>query len=116
MQLSPSAKNDDQGVIPHTKASALELAEQVAQGVKTTVSEAVAWAEAKAGKLSAKEEDGTGPHGSLATCAPSDFDAIATGVLPAMLSNEVRDGDQKQKGPNGSEQEKGRVRDSAPAA
>jgi len=109
MQASPSAKNNDQGVMPHATASATQVAENVAQGVKMAVGEALAWAEAKANKLSAKEEDGTGPYGSLATCAPSDFDAIATGVLPAMAPDRVRDGnpggsekDQEQEGPNGA--------------
>jgi hypothetical protein len=64
------------------------MAENVARGVKTAMGDAVAWAEAKAEMLSAKEEDGTGPYGSMATCAPSDFDAIATGVLRAVSSSE----------------------------
>lgn len=60
--------------------STLKAAEEVAKGVKSVVDEAVAWAEEKVGKLSAKEEDGTGPYGSPATCAPSDLDPIATGI------------------------------------
>ena len=40
--------------------------------------------EQKAEKLSAKEEDGSGPYGSTATCAPSEFDVIGQGVLPEL--------------------------------
>jgi hypothetical protein len=74
--------------LSNAATSAKQIAGDVAQGVKTAVGEAVAWAEAKADKLSAKEEDGVGPYGSVATCAPSDFDAISTGgVLPGMASS-----------------------------
>ncbi|KAF2640295.1 hypothetical protein P280DRAFT_526603 [Massarina eburnea CBS 473.64] len=79
----------DKGVIPHVTTSALHVAEVVAKGVKEAVTEAVAWADKKVDKLSETNEDGTGPYGSPATCAPSDFDVIATGVLPGMLSEAV---------------------------
>lgn len=71
-------------MIPHAVASARAAASDVAQGVKAAVSDAVAWTEAKVEKLSAKREDGVGPYGSLSTCAPSDLDPIAQGVLPAL--------------------------------
>ncbi|KAF2711664.1 hypothetical protein K504DRAFT_351973, partial [Pleomassaria siparia CBS 279.74] len=53
------------------------------------VDDAVAWVEKKAEKLS--EEEGVGPYASPATCMPSDLDAIATGILPAVPSQETEE-------------------------
>lgn len=44
---------------------------------------ALEWAEKKAEQLG-EETDDTGPYASPATCAPTDLDPIASGVLPAM--------------------------------
>lgn len=74
--------------------SAAEVVEEVVHGVKTVVDGAIAWAEKKADQLSSKS-DSTGPYTSPATCAPSDLDPIASGVLPAMLVQEKAD----QEGP-----------------
>ncbi|CAI6334613.1 unnamed protein product [Periconia digitata] len=90
------AMESDQAAMPHTEASALQAIENVAKGVKTVVTEAVAWVEDKAGEMTEKQED-TGPYSSLATCAPSDLDVIATGVLPAMPA-EGSESDTKSKG------------------
>jgi hypothetical protein len=79
----------DAPLLPHAASSALSTAAGVASNatftVKTAVDDALAWTEAKVEKLSAKTEDGTGPYGSVSTCAPSDLDPIAQGVLPAAL-------------------------------
>jgi hypothetical protein len=45
--------------------------------------------EQKADKLSNEEEDGVGPYASPGLCTPSDLDAIATGILPAMPSQKT---------------------------
>jgi hypothetical protein len=55
----------------------------VAHSVKAAVDGAFAWAEKKAEKLSSAP-DSTGPYTSQATCAPSDLDPIASGVLATM--------------------------------
>ncbi|KAH6643940.1 hypothetical protein C7974DRAFT_348435 [Boeremia exigua] len=66
--------------------STAKAVEGVVEGVKTVVQEVVAWTEKKADEL-AKSEDHTGPYDSPATAAggTSDFDVIATGVLPATV-------------------------------
>lgn len=51
--------------------------------MKVAVDGAIAWVEKKAEALSS-ESDNNGPYTSPATCAPSDLDPIASGVLPAM--------------------------------
>ncbi|KAF1848388.1 uncharacterized protein K460DRAFT_364365 [Cucurbitaria berberidis CBS 394.84] len=63
--------------------SAAKLVEEVARGMKIAVNEAFTWVEKKTDELSA-EQDSTGPYTSPATCAPSDLDVIASGILPAM--------------------------------
>ncbi|KAH5683181.1 hypothetical protein HBI21_037280 [Parastagonospora nodorum] len=70
--------------------SAAEVVEEVVHGVKTVFDGAIAWAEKKADQLSSGS-DSTGPYTSPATCAPSDLDPIASGVLPAMLVQEKVD-------------------------
>ncbi|KAF1931578.1 uncharacterized protein M421DRAFT_89868 [Didymella exigua CBS 183.55] len=73
-----------------TPAKAVEqvaqVVEDVVEGVKAVVHEAVAWTEKKAEEL-AKSEDRAGPYDSPATAAggTSDLDVIATGVLPATV-------------------------------
>lgn len=64
-------------------SSAVHVVDNVVEGVKSALHEAVAWTEKKADELAKSEE--TGPYGSLATCAGgvSDLDGIAMGVLPA---------------------------------
>jgi len=59
--------------------------------VRTAVDSAIAWAEQKVDKLSA-EQDTTGPYASPATCMPSDLDAIASGILPALPAARQYDG------------------------
>jgi hypothetical protein len=61
-----------------------QVVENVVEGVKSVVHEAVAWTEKKADEL-AHTEDHAGPYDSPATCAGSDLDVIATGVLPATI-------------------------------
>lgn len=63
--------------------TATTIVSEVAQSVKSAVDTAIAWAETKVESLSA-EHDSTGPYTSPATCMPSDLDAIASGILPAM--------------------------------
>jgi len=70
--------------------SAAAVVEEVVHGVKTAVDEAIAWAEKKVDELSSGS-DSTGPYTSPATCAPSDLDPIASGILPAMLVQEEAD-------------------------
>jgi hypothetical protein len=66
---------------------------------------AVAWAEKKVEKLTS-EGDSTGPYTSPATCAPSDMDVIASGVLPAMPTETKReDGDKKEGDAAGTDEE-----------
>ncbi|KAL5378341.1 hypothetical protein PMIN02_011249 [Paraphaeosphaeria minitans] len=43
-----------------------------------------------------KEGNGTGPYGSVSTCAPSDLDAIGQGVLPAL--HDGKEGEEKGEG------------------
>jgi uncharacterized protein YjbJ (UPF0337 family) len=95
---STSSHDGGQSTLSTAAASAKQIAGDVAQGVKTAVGDAMAWAEAKADKLAAKEEHGVGPYGSVATCAPSDLDVISTGVLPAMPSPD-KERDVKTDGP-----------------
>ncbi|PSN64636.1 hypothetical protein BS50DRAFT_78649 [Corynespora cassiicola Philippines] len=91
----------DQGVMPHSP-SAAKVVEEVAQSVKAAVQEAVAWAGEKATKLSEKDEDGVGPYASPATCAPTDLDAIASGVLPAMPSTSTSENEDSDKEAEGN--------------
>lgn len=89
IQSDQEATDGEQGIMPHATVSAVKVAGDIAKGVKAAVDEAVAWAEKKADKLSA-EEGGVGPYASPATCIQtSDLDAIASGVLPAMPSQET---------------------------
>lgn len=55
---------------------------------KAATDEAIAWVEQKAEKLGNEDEEGVGPYASPGLCAPSDLDGIATGVLPALSSQE----------------------------
>ncbi|KAJ4303556.1 hypothetical protein N0V90_002454 [Kalmusia sp. IMI 367209] len=63
---------------------------------RPAVNEAVAWTKAKVEKLSAEKDDGTGPYSSLSTCAPSDLDPIAMGVLPALPTEKEEDVDARE--------------------
>jgi len=70
--------------------SVAKLVEDVAHEVKVVVDGALAWTEEKADKLSS-EQDSARPYTSPATCAPSDFNPIAGGVLATItveVSNE----------------------------
>ncbi|KAI4952865.1 hypothetical protein J4E86_006401 [Alternaria arbusti] len=67
------------------------IVSDVVETVKTAVDSAIAWAEQKVDKLSA-EQDTTGPYASPATCMPSDLDAIASGILPALPATRQYDG------------------------
>ncbi|CAN9413550.1 unnamed protein product [Alternaria sp. RS040] len=81
------------------------IVSEVAQSVKSAVDTAIAWAETKVESLSA-EHDSTGPYTSPATCMPSDLDAIASGILPAMPIARQYDGgvdDEKKKEAKGTE-------------
>jgi hypothetical protein len=84
--------------------TATTIVSEVAQSVKSAVDTAIAWAETKAESLSA-EHDSTGPYASPATCMPSDLDAIASGILPAMPVARQYDGsvDDEKKEAKGTE-------------
>ncbi|RYN37482.1 hypothetical protein AA0119_g663 [Alternaria tenuissima] len=84
--------------------TATTIVSEVAQSVKSAVDTAIAWAETKAESLSA-EHDSTGPYASPATCMPSDLDAIASGILPAMPIARQYDGsvDDEKKEAKGTE-------------
>ena len=84
--------------------TATTIVSEVAQSVKSAVDTAIAWAETKVESLSA-EHDSTGPYTSPATCMPSDLDAIASGILPAMPIARQYDGgvDDEKKEAKGSE-------------
>lgn len=84
--------DNDQAAMSQAKLSKIPALGEVAKGVKTAVTEAVAWVENKANAMAEEKVDGRGPYSSPGTCAPSDLDVIATGVLPAMLSQESRAG------------------------
>ncbi|KAI4634048.1 uncharacterized protein J4E87_001217 [Alternaria ethzedia] len=71
--------------------TAAAIVSEVVQTVKTAVDGAIAWAEKKVDKLGA-EQDTTGPYTSPATCMPSDLDAIASGILPALPAARQYDG------------------------
>lgn len=78
--------------MPHTPlTSTVRAAEGIVKEVyakgMAAVNEAVVWAERKAENLS--QEEGAGPYASPATCMPSDLDAIASGILPAVPSQEI---------------------------
>lgn len=75
--------------------SAAKVVEEVVHDVKAAVDGVVSWAEKKVDELSS-EPDSIGPYTSLATCMPSDLDAIATGVLPAMPAQAKDDDTSKQ--------------------
>jgi hypothetical protein len=75
------------GQVTDGTQSAAKVVEEVVHGAKAAVDGAIVWATRKAEELSA-EADSTGPYTSPATCMPSDLDAIATGVLPAMPTKE----------------------------
>ncbi|KAJ4347199.1 uncharacterized protein N0V89_011138 [Didymosphaeria variabile] len=85
---SPPKTASDAPLLPHAASSAFSTASNVASSaastVKSAASNALEWTEAKVEKLSAKQEDGTGPYGSESTCAPSDLDPIGQWVLPAL--------------------------------
>ncbi|KAH6864735.1 hypothetical protein BKA58DRAFT_231423 [Alternaria rosae] len=80
--ITNSSTTGTDGTIEATPTAATIVSE-VVQSVKIVVDGAIAWAEQKIDKLSA-EQDTTGPYASPATCMPSDLDAIASGILPAM--------------------------------
>ncbi|CAN9445938.1 unnamed protein product [Alternaria alternata] len=84
--------------------TATTIVSEVAQSVKSAVDTAIAWAETKVESLSA-EHDSTGPYTSPATCMPSDLDAIASGILPAMPIARQYDGgvDDEKKEAKGTE-------------
>ncbi|KAI4688382.1 hypothetical protein J4E81_007978 [Alternaria sp. BMP 2799] len=67
------------------------IVSDVVETVRTAVDSAIAWAEQKVDKLGA-EQDTTGPYASPATCMPSDLDAIASGILPALPAARQYDG------------------------
>jgi hypothetical protein len=71
------------------------VVEEIAHGVKVAVDGAVAWAEKKVEELTS-EGDSTGPYTSPATCAPSDMDVIASGVLPGMPTETKSEDDDKE--------------------
>ncbi len=81
--------------------------EGIVESVKAVVHEAVVWTEKKAEEL-ANAEDHAGPYDSPATAAGgiSDFDVIATGVLPATVPVQEKDNEpddtRQQKGGNRS--------------
>ncbi|KAH7091043.1 hypothetical protein FB567DRAFT_517788 [Paraphoma chrysanthemicola] len=75
--------------------SAAKVVEEVVHGVKAAVDGAISWAEKKAGELRS-HSDSAGPYTSPATRAPSELDAIATGVLPAMAIIEQDDDRDRQ--------------------
>jgi uncharacterized membrane protein YebE (DUF533 family) len=73
--------------------SAAKLVEDVVQGFKAAVDGALTWAENKVDAMSSEEEhESTGPYTSPGTCAPSDMDVIASGILPAMPAARQDDG------------------------
>ena len=84
--------------------TAAAIVSEVVQTVKTAVDGAIAWAEQKVDKLGA-EQDTTGPYTSPATCMPSDLDAIASGILPALPAARQYDGgiDDRMKEGEGTE-------------
>lgn len=83
-ESSASASDGSTEDTPTTPTpTATTIVSEVAQSVKSAVDTAIAWAETKVESLSA-EHDSTGPYTSPATCMPSDLDAIASGILPAM--------------------------------
>ncbi|EOA84975.1 hypothetical protein ACJQWK_06571 [Exserohilum turcicum] len=77
-------------------AGATTLVAEVLQGAKSAVDDALTWAEKKVGSLGL-EQGSTGPYDSPATCMPSDLDAIASGILPAMPSKKHDEQDPKAK-------------------
>lgn len=89
--------------------SAAKAVEAAVHGMRAAVEGAVAWAEKKVEELGSKA-DNTGPYTSPATCAPSDMDPIASGVLPAMppqqtenASERVRERDGEENSDEGAE-------------
>lgn len=99
---------------PSPNLSATKVVEDVVHGVQAgvqkvvhsaqaVVQDVVAWTEKKAEELSV-EADRAGPYTSPATCVPSDFDPIASGVLPAMAKAEE---DMSEDGGQVQEKEKG---------
>ncbi|KAH9869313.1 hypothetical protein IAQ61_006519 [Plenodomus lingam] len=71
-----------------------QVVEKVVHEVKAVIDGVLSWAEDKADGLSAKQDD-TGPYSSPALCAPSDMDPIASGILPAMPSEDAREHDRE---------------------
>ena len=69
---------------------AATLVSGVIQTAKTAVDDAMSWAENKASAVHLDKEN-IGPYNSPATCMPSDLDAIANGILPAMPNKSQRD-------------------------
>ncbi|KAF2477815.1 uncharacterized protein BDR25DRAFT_338554 [Lindgomyces ingoldianus] len=84
--LATKATSGDQGLMPHSTTTRSSVTEGF---VKKIVDDAVSWAEEKFEKLSVEQGQGVGPYASPATCAPSDLDPIASGVLPAMPGHNV---------------------------
>ncbi|KAF1916253.1 hypothetical protein BDU57DRAFT_516246 [Ampelomyces quisqualis] len=86
--------------------SAAKAVEVVVHGMKVAVDGAITWAEKKVEKLGSNT-DNTGPYTSPATCAPSDLDPIASGVLPAMSLQRDDDTKAPEEKNNNNEEEGG---------
>jgi len=86
LNTPPGQRTDDTETAAKAVEEVAQVVESVVEGVKTAVHGAVAWTERKAEEL-AKNEDHAGPYDSPATAAggTSDFNVIATGVLPAIV-------------------------------
>ncbi|KAF1834851.1 hypothetical protein BDW02DRAFT_497354 [Decorospora gaudefroyi] len=75
-----------------------KFVEEVVHGVKTAVDGALTWAEKKVDGMGLdQEQERTGPYTSPSTCMPSDLDAIASGILPAMPTVKQHEGDGEKK-------------------
>ncbi|KAF2739476.1 hypothetical protein EJ04DRAFT_607879 [Polyplosphaeria fusca] len=83
-------KEGDQGLIPHAGSASTKILE-LASELRDLVGDAAALVEKKVNELDV--EQGPGPYGSPGTCAPSDLDAIASGALPAVVSQETAESD-----------------------
>ena len=86
------------------------MVQEMVNGVKTAIQGAVAWTEKKADELVSKD-DSTGPYASPATCAVSDLDPIASGILPAAMPTQDEN-ERALSGQGGDRQDK-KVKDEA---
>lgn len=92
--LHPKTLHDSSDISNDT-SRASNLVSDVIQTARTAADNALSWAEKKAGTLDFEEK--FGPYSSPATCMPSDLDAIANGILPAMPTKaQLDDGIGKQ--------------------